>query len=169
MSDSDLEPLLRIRASREELARRQVAQQQQAVVQHHRLLHEKNVQLHHYLKWKKEQEVSLFEALTRGPISTSELFRYRTSMTNLVNRQQQLMAELDQQQAMTREAEKALDDAKANFIEMHRATEKCRELVDEEKELNELNHRLKEDDELDELALAQWVAGQCIPDHEAER
>ena len=167
MSDSDLDPLLRVRVSREELAQRRLAEQKQNLAREYQALELKTQQLEQYLEWKRQQETTLFQALTQAPVPTTELLQYRASMTRLIVRQQQLGEELGQQQAATRAAEAAVAEAKANFVEKHRAAEKCRELVGEQRELKETTQRLREDEELDELAQSQWIAARNAPGHEA--
>ncbi len=167
MSNNDLSPLLRIRRSREELARRSVANQQQELLRQHRILSEKNEQMTSFTAWKQQQEATLFEALTQHPVSPTELLDYRSSMTALLSRQQELMQQFLQQQQITQQSEQALAEAKVNFLEKQRAAEKCGELVREENELIKITRNARDDDELDEAALNQWITTHNNPDQGA--
>lgn len=164
MSTNDLSVLLRIRRSREELARRTVANQKQELLKQHRVLYEKNEQLTHFAAWKQEEECTLFQAITQHPVSPTELHAYRSSMTALIARQQALIQQLLQQQQLARQSEQALAEAKVNFLEKHRATEKCGELVRGENELMKIVQNARDDDELDEAALNQWITINKNPD-----
>jgi flagellar biosynthesis chaperone FliJ len=168
VSKTDLTPLLRVRQSREELARRSLANQKQVLMQQSQVLEERRQELDHYDQWRQQQEHRLFRALTQSPVPPSELLSYHASMARLLAHQQQLGEALERQKAATREAEAALLQARINFHEKRRAAEKCRELVREENELIELKQRSKDDEELDEAALSQWISAHHAPNQETD-
>jgi prophage antirepressor-like protein len=167
MSSNDLDTLLKIRNSREELARHEVANQKHEVLQQHKVLREKTGMLHSFQNWKKQEESNLLQAIQQQPVPPAELQSFRNSLTSLIQRQQRLNSEVVEQQQTTEQAEQTLAEAKVKLVEKNRAAEKCRELISDEKELSELEASFLEESEMEETALTQWIFARKAQDQGA--
>ena len=167
MNSSDLDTLMKIRSSREEHARTEVANRQNEVLQQHQVLEEKTGMLNSFENWKRREESELFHALQQQPVPPSQLQDYRNSLTSLIQRQQQLTSQVIEQQQATHQAEQTLAEAKVKLVEKNRAAVKCRELINDEKELIESGIQYQEENELEEAALTQWIFSQKAQDNGA--